>query len=223
MIRFNQVTWYSKLAAVILFLFIVPSLTFYIGMQYQLTKDVLSKEPTQVPFVKTEHLPVTSMIKNPVAFYVKELFKLKISDAVWVFGFDINHDGREDMFLSDNTENTNDGKIGKIWRLFVNNGNGTFTIDESDMILSIAPSALGYGIIDEDTSKSLITYVPESSSEGILIWYNYNNGKITRDSKRINPLGKDLAMYNKYIHNGLDHESNKFILIEEVQVRDVQY
>ena len=41
MIKFNEVTWYSKLAAVILFLLVIPTLTFYIGTQYQLTQDVV--------------------------------------------------------------------------------------------------------------------------------------------------------------------------------------
>ncbi len=34
-IELNKVTWYSKLLAVILFLFILPGLTFYIGRQYE--------------------------------------------------------------------------------------------------------------------------------------------------------------------------------------------
>lgn len=34
-IQWNKVTWYSKLAAIIVFILIVPLLTFYIGMRYQ--------------------------------------------------------------------------------------------------------------------------------------------------------------------------------------------
>ena len=37
-IEFNKVTWYSKLAALILFLIIVPALCFYIGEQYGLVQ-----------------------------------------------------------------------------------------------------------------------------------------------------------------------------------------
>jgi hypothetical protein len=40
MIKFNEVTWYSKLAAAILFLVIVPFLAFYIGTQYQEAKSL---------------------------------------------------------------------------------------------------------------------------------------------------------------------------------------
>ncbi len=36
-IEWTKVTWYSKLLAVILFLSIIPSLTFYIGRQYEIT------------------------------------------------------------------------------------------------------------------------------------------------------------------------------------------
>ncbi|MEA2715584.1 MAG: hypothetical protein QOG91_612 [Candidatus Parcubacteria bacterium] len=38
-IVWNKVTWFSKLAAVIFFLLIVPILTFYIGRQYEKTVE----------------------------------------------------------------------------------------------------------------------------------------------------------------------------------------
>lgn len=40
MIKFNEVTWYSKLAAIIFFIAIVPILAFYIGARYQEVKDI---------------------------------------------------------------------------------------------------------------------------------------------------------------------------------------
>ena len=40
MIKFNEVTWYSKIAAVILFIIFIPMLTFYIGTQYQVVQDL---------------------------------------------------------------------------------------------------------------------------------------------------------------------------------------
>ncbi len=39
MIKFNEVTWYSKLAAVIFFIGILPVLAFYIGVQFQKTHN----------------------------------------------------------------------------------------------------------------------------------------------------------------------------------------
>jgi hypothetical protein len=43
MIRWNEVTWYSRLSALIIFLAILPCLTFYVGMQYQ---AVIDQPPT---------------------------------------------------------------------------------------------------------------------------------------------------------------------------------
>ncbi len=40
-IEFNKITWYSKLAAVILFIGALPAWTFYIGMQYEKTLDAI--------------------------------------------------------------------------------------------------------------------------------------------------------------------------------------
>ena len=45
--KFNEVTWYSKLAAAIFFLIIYPALVFYIGTQYQTVKDVPSEVGNQ--------------------------------------------------------------------------------------------------------------------------------------------------------------------------------
>lgn len=40
MIKFNEVTWYSRLAAIIFFIGILPILTFYMGTEYQEAKNV---------------------------------------------------------------------------------------------------------------------------------------------------------------------------------------
>ncbi len=41
MIKWNEVTWYSRLGAIILFIGVVPALCFYIGTRYQHQKEVL--------------------------------------------------------------------------------------------------------------------------------------------------------------------------------------
>jgi hypothetical protein len=41
MIKWNEYTWYSKMAAIIFFLGIFPMITFYIGMEYEKTNEVL--------------------------------------------------------------------------------------------------------------------------------------------------------------------------------------
>src|SRR6185295_18676352 len=48
-IEWNKVTWYSKLGAIMLFIGVVPALTFYIGMQYQAVKDIQTAVPVSIP------------------------------------------------------------------------------------------------------------------------------------------------------------------------------
>jgi len=44
MIKWNEYTWYSKLAALIFFIGVLPCLTFYIGMQYEKTIQSINSE-----------------------------------------------------------------------------------------------------------------------------------------------------------------------------------
>lgn len=43
MVEWNAVTWYSRLAAIIVFVGILPILNFYIGMKYQETASALAE------------------------------------------------------------------------------------------------------------------------------------------------------------------------------------
>ena len=51
-LKLHEVTWYSKLAAIFLFVGVVPTLAFYIGIQYQETRDILSVEKI-TPVIET--------------------------------------------------------------------------------------------------------------------------------------------------------------------------
>jgi hypothetical protein len=57
-IKFNEVTWYSKLGAVILFLLVVPILTFYIGREYEATVIALKEAGPVTAPVKTSSTAV---------------------------------------------------------------------------------------------------------------------------------------------------------------------
>jgi len=58
-IKWNEVTWYSKLGAVILFILVVPVLTFYIGRKYQETITIINTTPV----VGESPVPKTTQIK----------------------------------------------------------------------------------------------------------------------------------------------------------------
>ena len=63
MIKFNEVTWYSKLAAVIFLLVIFPMLTFYIGIKYQETRDI--PKVLETPYTPTPNAPDTIFNNTP--------------------------------------------------------------------------------------------------------------------------------------------------------------
>lgn len=44
-IKWNEVTWYSRLGAIVLFIGIIPALFFYIGTQYELLQQSASSSP----------------------------------------------------------------------------------------------------------------------------------------------------------------------------------
>jgi hypothetical protein len=50
-VRWNQVTWYSKLGAIVVFLGVIPALCFYIGMQYQVVIKETDISPIASPSV----------------------------------------------------------------------------------------------------------------------------------------------------------------------------
>lgn len=46
-IQWNEVTWYSKLAAIIFFVGVLPVLTFFMGMQYREVQVDIFEASTQ--------------------------------------------------------------------------------------------------------------------------------------------------------------------------------
>lgn len=48
-IEFHKVTWYSRWAAFLFFLLVLPILTFYIGTQYEQTVGAINNDVSQLP------------------------------------------------------------------------------------------------------------------------------------------------------------------------------
>lgn len=105
-IQWNEVTWYSKLGAIILFILVVPALTFYIGTEYEKTMSVthsLSIPVSYQPASSVPSLPVTAPTKSispstsahqqgtvtmadnnsTLHYNVGDSFLLKLGDYVW--------------------------------------------------------------------------------------------------------------------------------------------
>lgn len=69
-IQWNTYTWYSKLLSIIFFLGVFPVLTFYIGVRYEETKNILNDQQMQV-VVGSSHIssPTASSSANlPVRY-----------------------------------------------------------------------------------------------------------------------------------------------------------
>ena len=57
-IKFNEVTWYSKLGAIIVLFIIVPAVSFYLGNYYQETKILINN------ISETKHLETSTTTKT---------------------------------------------------------------------------------------------------------------------------------------------------------------
>jgi hypothetical protein len=131
-IKFNEVTWYSKLAAVILFIVVVPVLTFYIGMKYQ---EVVSIENGQTVRVIADNFPnkqgagVTfTDPRNGTYIFDDELITFKNGTSVQKAGLDVSAVINASIFNAPVTGDIDgDGDIDAIFFVYSSSGGtGTF-------------------------------------------------------------------------------------------------
>lgn len=57
--KWNEVTWYSRLLAIIIFIAVLPAMAFYVGTKYQETADILSRTHS-VSVTAEDFTPVTA-------------------------------------------------------------------------------------------------------------------------------------------------------------------
>ncbi len=98
MIKFNEVTWYSKLAAVIFFIGVLPVITFCIGVQYENVKR-LSEEPVRT--YSTMSKGDNSVKTLPNSFFTDGIKQEdpELQDVMVLGRGDINQDGFEDVIV----------------------------------------------------------------------------------------------------------------------------
>jgi hypothetical protein len=81
MIQWHEVTWYSRWGAILLFLVIVPTLCFYIGVQYELTQQSLAISPsvsTSTPSLLKS--PQTDYSYRSKLIYIERVYHPEIND-----------------------------------------------------------------------------------------------------------------------------------------------
>lgn len=101
-IKWNTVTWYSKLLAAILFIGILPFLAFYIGIQYQKTKEVLV-----TPVYQNDTKVHTPKQKNEIVFLHRDNDVLSL--------YVINADGSNKRLVYRNSDRVNSNIIAPRW------------------------------------------------------------------------------------------------------------
>ncbi len=70
MIKWNEVTWYSRWGAIILFLVVVPMLCFYIGKQYEaIVSEKTAQLVTPSIVVKKDQIPSSISTPNVAGYY----------------------------------------------------------------------------------------------------------------------------------------------------------
>jgi|SRR3989344_1742957 len=67
-IKWHEVTWYSKLGAILLFVGVVPALSFYTGMKYDATQQILN---TQASPTHTQNIQPKSSTPSPPQTFTK--------------------------------------------------------------------------------------------------------------------------------------------------------
>lgn len=113
-IKFNEVTWYSKLAAALFFLGVLPVLVYYITVQYNEVKDLAD----QVKNISANPLNGTYLIDEQKITFVNGVSEQEIAPGsaakmvTRIFGepvhADVNSDGQKDaiFFVSQETGGT---------------------------------------------------------------------------------------------------------------------
>lgn len=96
MIKFNEVTWYSKLAAIIFFIGILPILTFYIGTQYESTKSIAEESVIATSSIRGE---IASVKALPDIFFTDAIKDPELQDIKVLARGDINQDNFEDAIV----------------------------------------------------------------------------------------------------------------------------
>lgn len=87
-IQWNEVTWYSKLFAILFFLGVVPSLSFYIGTQYELTRVSLQN-------LSLSYIPNSNQTASPAweKFVSKYGYEISYPSSVELEGDVLNTGG----------------------------------------------------------------------------------------------------------------------------------
>ena len=231
-IKWHEVTPFSKWSAIILFIFIVPTLTFYIGRQYESTVEVVS---VVQPEVSTPPKPFEALIKelqyrderyDPVASFIGHA-ELSPEDHIYKLQADLNGDGYKELLLSSSNWKFNNARAGLVWSVYINNKDKNYylpfivdpKVDQS--AINLNPGAFGYTTIPGETRKALVSYEGGTlATGGSLVWHSIVNNKLVEQGKHIFPNGADKALYNQLISDGFYNNKIPGVTFEDLTINE---
>jgi hypothetical protein len=84
MIKWNEYTWYSKLAAAIFFIIVLPAWTFYIGIQYETTRAVLEQSAPLSAAVPPVSAGDVTCYDSPNYFAIQKLVGTSVGSDILI-------------------------------------------------------------------------------------------------------------------------------------------
>jgi hypothetical protein len=156
MIKFNEVTWYSKFAAVIFFLGVLPAWTFYIGTQYEKTKSIDNLVQVQSGLEINEDSEISGALQGYYYSYLKSGEYENIPYSKKCDGFLVR------------TGDENGLKLKEYFTNMVNRGNSVNRLSANgDLILNLNSKDIDMLNVSEKD-----TLTKSSSSDEVIIYVN---------------------------------------------------
>lgn len=131
-------------------------------------------------------------LKDPELYFLSRT--AKEPNCLWRIQEDMNSDTYPEIFITLDTYRN--GKAGHMWNVFVGTKDGFVPSSE---IISFRTDAMYIGYVNEVQETGLLSYIPASSSQGMLVIYQIkNNTLIEKNLEKIHPHGSDAKRYKKY-------------------------
>lgn len=155
---------------------------------------------------------VSDPVKDNLSKYGVGLLTVNAKEFV-TFGVDLNGDGHSEVFITNDTRLHH--RSGYTWEVYIS-VKGGYVKNTGD-----APSffydGIYYGYIDELSKVGIVNYHPASASDGSLIAYTFDDGRIVEHNLgTIQPEGDDKILYERYFN-----EKTTAVKIKKENIVDV--
>ncbi|MES2623539.1 MAG: hypothetical protein V4576_04005 [Patescibacteria group bacterium] len=185
--QWNQVTWYSKLGALIVFLLVIPILSFYVGTQYERTQQTLKNQSIAAGVVDQGKISDSDIDNALLMLSMKKkespkrlsYGKYQIFDGhgeidiVLTAKGDLNNDGFEDAIVQ---ELWCAASCGKTFVAILNVGGKTKAFDVTPPDITLA-GYKQFSINEIDIQDGVVGILANNGTKDMLYQYTLKEGK----------------------------------------------